>query len=68
VLDAEKAYGKTQSITVSEIESREYIRFQKHPGHLTFRIDYTGVFPVGVRETTQFDPEAKIFSIAASQN
>lgn len=66
VLDAEKIYGKTKSITRSDIESREYIEFQNNPEHLTFRIDYTGVFPEGSRETTQFNPQAKIHSITVS--
>jgi len=68
VLDAEKVYGKTKSIIKSEIESREYIEFQKHPKHLTFRIDYTGIYPDDSRETTQFNPQAKIYSIAISSH
>lgn len=68
VLDAEKVYGKTKSIVRSEIESREYIQFQRQPEHLVFRIDYTGNFAEGARETTQFMPQATILSIGVSSN
>jgi hypothetical protein len=68
VADAEKVYGKTTQIVKSEIESREYITFEKQPPYLTFRLDYTGVFPAGARTTTSFAPGAKIFSIAISSS
>ncbi|HEX6574662.1 MAG TPA: hypothetical protein VF042_06785 [Gemmatimonadaceae bacterium] len=40
--EAEKAYGKTRSRETSEIESREYITFEKQPSGLTFRISPDG--------------------------
>jgi len=66
IADAEKAMGPTVRILKSEIESREYIAFRNQPPHTTFRLDYTGIFPEGSNETTRYQPEAKIFSIAIS--
>jgi hypothetical protein len=66
VLDAERVMGKTAKIVKSEIESREYIEFERHPAGMTFRLDYTGIFQPGSRETRRFDPAGKIFSIAIS--
>ena len=66
VLDAEKAYGPTQSVIRSEVESREYITFKGQPEHLTFRIDDSGDFPEGSRTTTRVAPQGKIFSITIS--
>ena len=66
VLDAEKVMGKTTRIMQSEIESREYIDFERQPAGMTFRLDYTGIFQPGSRETQRFDPAGKIFSIAIS--
>jgi hypothetical protein len=62
-LDVEKIYGRTRSVMQSEIESREYIEFERQPAGLTFRLDYTGIFADGSRESKEFDPKAKIFSI-----
>jgi hypothetical protein len=42
--DVEKIYGKVTEISVSEIESREYVEFEKQPPSLTFRLNYTGIF------------------------
>ncbi len=42
VSDVEKVYGKTLEVTRSEIESREYITFERHPSGLTFRLDNSG--------------------------
>ena len=39
VSDANRAYGPTVAIETSEIESRQYITFEKHPAGLTFRLD-----------------------------
>ena len=66
VTQVEKLFGKTKEITKSEIESREYIVFEKQPAYLTFRLDYTGIFATGSRKTTKFSPGAKIYSIAVS--
>ena len=66
VVDVEKTLGKVTKITLSEIESREYITFERQPAGLTFRLDYTGIFPDGTRETVAFQPDGKIFSIAVT--
>jgi hypothetical protein len=66
VRDVEKTLGKVTKIIQSEIESREYISFERQPAGLTFRLDYTGIFPDGTRETVAFQPAAKIFSIAVT--
>ena len=66
VLDVEKVFGRTTRIMLSEIESRQYIEFERQPRGMIFRLDYTGIFPEGSRETRRFEPEAKIFSIAIS--
>lgn len=68
VSDAEKVYGRTRSIVRSEIESREYLEFEKTPDHLTFRMDGHGEFGAGSHETTRFKPQAKILSIAVSSH
>jgi hypothetical protein len=62
-LDAEKIYGRTRSVMQSEIESREYIEFEHQPAGMIFRLDYTGIFADGSRESKEFDPQGKIFSI-----
>ena len=62
-LDVEKIYGRTRSVMQSEIESREYIEFEHQPAGLIFRLDYTGIFADGSRESKEFDPKGKIFSI-----
>lgn len=66
VSDVEQVFGTVQVIRKSEIESREYITFVKQPAGLTFRLDYTGVFAEGSRETKRFAPGARIYSIAVS--
>jgi hypothetical protein len=66
VRDVENVFGKTKEITKSEIESREYIVFERQPAYLTFRLDYTGIFATGSRKTTEFNAGAKIYSIAVS--
>jgi hypothetical protein len=69
VTDVEIAFGKAKEIQKSEIESREYIEFERQPAGLTFRLDYTGIFsPGSPRRTTKFDPAGKIFSIAVSSD
>ncbi len=64
--DAQKVYGKVKEIEKSEIEGRQYITFEQQPPGLTFRIDYTGIFPAGSRTTTRFQQGASIYSIAIS--
>ena len=68
VTDVERVFGQTKEIVKSEIESREYIEFEMQPAYLTFRLDYTGIFPVGKRTTTRFEPGSKVLSIAVSSS
>lgn len=63
ITTAEKQLGRVREITLSEIESREYVDFEKQPKNFSFRLDYTGVFPKGSRITRKFQPDAKILSI-----
>jgi hypothetical protein len=66
VEDVIKVFGSVREIVVSEIESREFITFANQPEWLTFRLDYAGLFPPGLRSTRQFRPGAKILGIAIS--
>jgi hypothetical protein len=61
--DVEKAYGPVRRIFESEIESRQFVEFERQPG-VDFRIDYSGDFPPASRETTRYCPGARIYSIA----
>lgn len=64
---AEQIYGKVQSITMSEIESRETVVFANHPAGLTFLItgnDSTaGDYEDGNNKTDRYTPGAYIRSI-----
>jgi hypothetical protein len=64
VADVEHIYGKVKVILVSEIESRQYVVFEKQPRKMTFRLDYTGEFRDDSRTTTKYQSGAKILSIA----
>ena len=66
VRDVEAIYGTIRQIELSEVESRQYIVFARQPDYLTLRLDYTGIFRDGARTTTEFEPAAKIMSIAVS--
>ena len=61
-----RLFGPVTEIVVSEIESRQFIRFERQPPALTFRLDYTGIFTAASRRTTHFSAGAKILSIAIS--
>ena len=50
VSDAEKIMGKTRSVATSEIESREYIEFERQPVWMTIRLG----------------PESKLLSLSIS--
>lgn len=65
--DAVAAYGPVRIVRRSEIESREYIEFERQPPGLLFRLDYAGEFAEGQSETTRHAPGAKILSIAVSR-
>ena len=64
--DAIARYGAVAKISRSEIESREYVTFERQPDFLDLRLDHTGIFPEGSAESKSYAPEAKIFSIAVS--
>jgi hypothetical protein len=64
VTDVEAVFGKTREIVKSEIESREFIDFERQPAFLTIRLDYAGVFADGANRTKEYRPGAKILSIA----
>lgn len=66
VADVERVYGTTKVITLSEIESRQYIAFESQPASLTFRLDYTGIFEGESRTTKAYSPKAKILSVTIS--
>jgi hypothetical protein len=66
VRDVVSSFGPVREIVKSEIEGREYIVFTRQPRAFTFRLDYTGIFPTGVRRTTRFEPDAKLWSISIS--
>lgn len=42
VSDVNRVYGATKAIETSEIESRQFITFEKHPARMLFRLDETG--------------------------
>jgi hypothetical protein len=62
VADVEKAWGPVREISVSEIESREFVRFARQPGWLDIRIDYSGDFQEGARATTRYKAGARIMT------
>lgn len=64
VKDVEGIFGPVKEIIESEIESRQFVTFERQPPTMVFRLDYTGIFPQGSRRTTRYEPEASIFSIA----
>jgi hypothetical protein len=67
VEDAVAAYGPVRIIRRSEIESREYVEFERQPAGLQFRLDYAGDFAEGESETTRHAAGAKLLSIAVSR-
>ena len=64
VADAAKKWGPVSEISLSEIESRQHVRFARQPEWLSIRIDYSGDFPEGSRSTTRYEPGARIMSFA----
>lgn len=67
VADAQEALGPVVHIVTSEIESRQYVTFERQPAWLTIRIDYSGLFPAGTRQTTAYQPEARILSLSIAR-
>lgn len=66
VAAAERVWGPVREIVESEIESRQFVTFQRQPGAFALRIDYTGLFAAGARRTTHYRRGARILSIAIS--
>jgi hypothetical protein len=67
VVDVERTFGPTRRIVLSEIESREFIEFERQPAGMILRLDYSGDFAAGARETVRFAPGAKLLSIALAR-
>jgi hypothetical protein len=66
VVLAERIWGPVREIVKSEIESREFVTFARQPAAFALRIDYSGLFAAGARQTTRYRPDAKIMSISIS--
>lgn len=60
--------GPVVRIIESEIESRQYITFERQPVWMTLRLDYSGVFVAGSRETTEYKPEARVMSVSINRH
>ena len=65
VVDVTARLGAVREIVKSEIESRQYVNFERQPEWVTFRLDYSGEFGASNR-TTRYRPTARVFSIAVS--
>lgn len=67
VVEVEGKYGKVKEIFLSEIEAREFADFANQPKGLQFRLlseDSTaGNYKDGESRTTQYTPDAYLFSI-----
>ena len=66
ITDVTPRFGPVREIVKSEIESREYVTFDRQPKAFRFRLDYSGQFAGSNRTTKQHRPDAKIYSIAVS--
>jgi hypothetical protein len=62
--DAARAYGPVKDIVASEIESRQFVEFERQPEGIDFRIDYSGDFPAGASHTTRYCPGARILAMS----
>jgi hypothetical protein len=62
----ERVWGRVRGIFRSEIESRQYIEFERQPMGFMLRLNDMGRFAEGSRVTTTYEPGAKIYSIAIS--
>jgi hypothetical protein len=67
IRQAEKIYGKVKTVMMSEIESREFASFSKHPWGLEFRVqgagNDAGVYAKGKNTTSRYSSGASILSI-----
>jgi hypothetical protein len=66
VLDVIRIFGPIQEVVASEIESREFITFERQPSWLTLRLDYAGIFTGTARRTKYVRPDAKILGVLIS--
>ena len=71
IKDAEAKLGKVKKIIMSEIESREYAIFTRHPKHFDFRMEMgTGIYPGkgGVpNQTRRYRKGGSILEISVSK-
>jgi hypothetical protein len=67
LIDVERRYGKLKSITLSEIESREYARFTNQPLGIDFKVAgrnaQAGIYQSGQTKTTRYSRNAYVRSI-----
>ncbi len=60
--------GNIESIRMSEIEGRQFVRFKRQSDKLIYRINYCGNFANdNMRETNKYLPDCAILSIAITQ-
>jgi hypothetical protein len=68
--EAEKKYGKVKEIMVSEIESREYVTFERQPAGIQLRVmndsGMAGVYAEGENRTKRYAPTAYVLSISVT--
>ena len=71
IKDAEAKLGKVKKIIMSEIESREYAIFTRHPKHFDFRMEMgTGIYPGKGRapnQTRRYRKGGSILEISVSK-
>ena len=71
IKDAEAKLGKVKQIIMSEIESREYAIFTRHPKHFDFRMEIgTGIYPSKGRapnQTRRYRKGGSILEISVSK-
>ena len=71
IKDAEAKLGKVKQIIMSEIESREYAIFTRHPKHFDFRMEMgTGIYPGKGRapnQTRHYRKGGSILEISVSK-
>ena len=71
IKDAEAKLGKVKKIIMSEIESREYAIFTRHPKHFDFRMEIgTGIYPGKGRapnQTRRYRKGGSILEISVSK-
>ena len=68
VKKAAKLLDGVNIITLSEIESRQYVDFKKQSKNYAYRIDYCGEFKNDAKETKKYKLSCKIFSIIISDS